>query len=101
MVLYTGEYYPTTGEYEVLCEACSVVVGKVTRAEAAELTVKCQKVLCFDCEGFWSDTIPEHLTPQGDVIIIRSAEAPLVIFDWDDRIVGKPFKPISEALDFG
>jgi hypothetical protein len=80
MVILTGEYNDITGEYDVLCEACKAIVGKATRRECAELTVRGEAVLCFDCDGLWSDLVPQQFA-------IGDGERLRVYLPWANRHV--------------
>lgn len=87
-VIYTGEFCEGSGEYEVLCQECKRVVGRATRAELSEMTVTETEVMCFSCEGFWSDKVPDHLMPKPwEIVFVFCPERTLMLVDRPMTIV--------------
>ena len=71
VAVITGEFFGSTGEYELLCTVCKRCVGRVTRAEASGLSAYGEEVLCYDCEGVDPIDIPPILAPElGERLII-------------------------------
>lgn len=80
VAIKTGEYFPLTGEYEVLCMSCSRVVSRETRAVLSELSCGLEQVFCFECDSVNTDLIPPLLKmPSGERLILFDPERNLFL----------------------
>lgn len=100
-VVLTGEFNEHTSEYQILCESCKRAVGWASRAECSWIAGKSKRVLCFDCEGDWSDVIPEQLSPSADEIIIvgwPTGKKVILFKASDSRILGARYEARDSAV---
>lgn len=87
-MILTGEHYELGNSYDVLCEHCKKVVGRLTRAECSELSAADVEVICDDCDGLWADTHPPHLIPGKDeAIFIFGPERTTILTDRTRTVV--------------
>lgn len=91
-VIYTGEVYNDNGvvTYDVLCEQCKQVVGRLTRSECAYLSAKNERVLCFECDDLLADLIPSQLVPDEEWRVVVQEDERVVCIERGGRM--RPFK---------